>query len=76
MNRLIVSQSSCRDGVCAACDSAGELVVAAVPLGRGTAPGVAVPDGVGVAWGVGGRSSRGAVWGVEGEVGAVCLGVP
>ena len=76
INRLIFSQSSCRDGVWAACDSAGGLVVAAVPLGRGAAPGVAVPDGVGVSWGVGGRSSRGAAWGVEVVVGAVCFVVP
>ena len=76
MNRLIFSQSSCRDGVWTACYSACEVVVSAVPLGRGMAPGVAVPDGVGVAWGVGGRSSRGAVWCVEVEVGAVCFGVP
>ena len=76
MNRFIVSQSSCSDVVWAACYSGGGLVVSAVPLGRGTAPGVAVLDGVGEAWGVGGRSSRGAVWGVEVEVGAVCFGVP
>ena len=75
MNRFILSQSSCSDGVWAACDPAGGLVVSAVSLGLGTAPGVAVLDGVGEAWGVGGRSSRGAVWGVEVEVGAVCFGV-
>ena len=76
MNRFILSQSSCSDVVLAACDSAGGLVVSAVPVGLGTSPGVAVIDGVGEAWGVGWRSSRGAVWGVEVEVGAVCFGVP
>ena len=66
------------DGVWAACGSIGVLAVAAVPLLRGSAPGVAVPVGmgVGVAWRVGGRSSRGAVWGVEVVVGAGCFGVP
>ena len=76
INRLIVSQSSCSDGVWEACGSTGMLVIAAVPLVRGSAPGVVVPVGMGVGWVVGGRSSRGAVWGVGVVVGAVCLRVP
>ena len=48
INRLIFRHSSWRDGICAVCGSPGELIVAGVPLVRGSVPGVVVPVGVGV----------------------------
>ena len=76
MNRLIFNHSSWSDGISAVCSPPGELLVAGVPLMRGSVPGVVVRVGVGEGWGDGGRSGRGAVWGVEVVIGAVCLGVP
>ena len=76
MNRLIFDHSSWSDGISAVCCPLGKLLVAGVPLMRGSVPGVVVRVGVGEGWGDGGRSGRGAVWGVEVVMGAVCLGVP
>ena len=63
MNRLIFNHSSWRDGVSAVSGPSWELLVAGVPLMRGSAPGVVVRVGVGEGWGDGGRSGRGAVCG-------------
>ena len=75
MYRLIFNQSSWRDGTSAVGEPPGELLVAGLPLTRGSVPGVVVRVGMVVGWGDGGRSCRGAVGGVEVVRGAVCFGV-
>ena len=48
MNRLIFNHSSWSDGISALCGTPLELLVAGVPLMRGSVPGVVVLVGVGV----------------------------
>ena len=75
MSRLILCQSSWRDGISAVGGPPGELLAVGVPCVGGTVPGDVTRVDVGVGWGAGGCSSRGALWGVEVVRGAACFWV-